>query len=73
MDLSPAFKEIAMHFFQDLDRVATTEDEMYNFVLAPFRGPDKQDLRNDLDTILNSNLSDIELKAFWRKTDADIV
>ena len=77
MMLSPEFCTFALYFIQDMDLVATNEEEMYDFVLGPFQGADRADararLQASLDALTDESVSDVKLEKIWWSSDADVI
>ncbi|MGU3538834.1 hypothetical protein [Methylobacterium sp. A54F] len=71
MEPSPEFEEFGRRFIQDLDTVASNDEEIYNFVLKHFRGEERVRLRDFIDHALRE-ASDSELLQLWGSVDADI-
>ncbi len=69
---SPEFKKFGQWFLQDIDRIAPTLEEMYEFVLEPFKGEERVRLREFIDRALQEGVSDEELERLWNSVDADI-
>jgi hypothetical protein len=72
MQPSPEFHEFGRWFIQDIDWIAPTLDEMYDFVLGPFEGAERVRLREFIDGALHESVTDDELQRLWDAVDADI-
>ena len=71
MQASPEFLTFARWYIQDIDRIAPTLDEMYDFGLRDFHGEERVRLRQFIDRALRE-ASDASLERLWKETDADI-
>lgn len=71
--MNPEFETFSGRFFQDIDAEVSNEDEMYAFVLSPFKGEERVRLRTFLDAITRDSVSDAELQTLWRSSPADVV
>ena len=71
MQASPEFLTFARWYIQDIDRIAPTLEEMYDFGLRNFHGEERVRLRQFLDRALRE-ADDATLERLWTKTDADI-
>lgn len=72
MNASPEFHKFGRWFLQDIDRIAPTQEQLYDFVLKPFKGEERVRLRSFIDRALDRSVSDGELIQLWQSTDADI-
>ncbi|MCC0805973.1 hypothetical protein FPV16_07015 [Methylobacterium sp. W2] len=71
MQASPEFLTLGRWCIQDIDRIAPTLEEMYDFVLKDFKGDERVRLRQFIDRALRE-ASDETLQRLWNETDADI-
>lgn len=71
MQASPEFLIFARWYIQDIDRIAPTLEEMYDFGLRGFQGEERVRLRDFIDRVVRE-ASDATLERLWRETDADI-
>ena len=72
VDASPEFLKFGRWFLQDIDRIASTQEQRYDFVLKPFEGEEHVRRRNVIERALHGSVSDGELQQLWRSTEADI-
>lgn len=72
MQPSPEFQKFGHWFIQDIDRIAPTLEEMYEFVLDPFKGEERVRLREFIDRALHQGVSDDDLQRLWDSVDADV-
>lgn len=71
MQASPEFLIFARWYIQDIDRIAPTLEEMYDFGLKDFHGEERVRLRQFIDRALRE-ASDAMLERLWTRTEADI-
>lgn len=71
MQASPEFLTFARWYIQDIDRIAPTLEEMYDFGLKEFHGEERGRLRHFIDRALRE-ADDATLQRLWTETDADI-
>ncbi|MFK5600288.1 hypothetical protein ACFZ8E_25305 [Methylobacterium sp. HMF5984] len=71
MRAAPEFLTFARWYIQDIDRIAPTLEEMYDFGLRRFRGEERVRLRQFIDRAVRE-ASDATLERLWNETDADI-
>ena len=72
MKTTPEFKKFSLHFFQDIDLVVGTEEELYAFVLGPFKGAERVRLRDFLDTVTQDSVSDEARQTLWWASAAEV-
>lgn len=72
MQASPEFHKFGRWFIQDIDRIAPTLEEMYDFVLKQFVGEERARLREFIDRALQDDVPDDELMRLWDSIDSDI-
>ncbi|MCJ2078717.1 hypothetical protein MKK68_24245 [Methylobacterium sp. E-016] len=71
MQAAPEFLIFARWYIQDIDRIAPTLEELYDFGLRRFRGEERVRLRQFIDRAVRE-ASDATLERLWNETDADI-
>ena len=71
MQASPEFLTFGRWFIQDIDRIAPTLDEIYDFALGHFHGEERVRLQQFIDQALRE-ASDEMLEQLWNKTEANI-
>lgn len=72
MKPSLEFQKFGRWFIQDIDWIAPTLDEMYDFVLKHFKGEERVRLRDFIDRALQDGVSDDVLERLWESVDSDI-
>ena len=71
MQASPEFLTFGRWHIQDIDRIAPTLEDIYDFGLGHFHGEERVRLRQFIDRAVRE-ASDATLERLWRATDADI-
>jgi len=74
MKFPAEFLEFSLQFYQDLFDDVSSEEELIDTVLSPFKDKEKRSsLREYLELITKNEFSDEELKTLWWSSSADIV
>ncbi|MEA1832155.1 hypothetical protein U8607_08665 [Methylobacterium durans] len=72
MNSTPELDKFSLYFFQDIDIFATTEEEMYDFVLKHFDSHERERLRVFLTAATENSVSDAELGQLWHNSESDL-
>lgn len=67
-----SFLRICRMFHQDIDKVYPTVEEMANYVARIVSVTDRAEVSKFLDHVLTGDYTNGELKALWRRSDADV-
>lgn len=68
----PSFMNVCRMFHQDIDAVYPTIEEMANFAASIVPGADRTEVSKFIDHVLTGDYTNGELKALWRRSDADV-
>ena len=66
----PDFSELTERFFQDIDRIFGTEEEILKFAVENFSIESRVYLRDYLSYLVGSSVSDAELLQIWNSSKA---
>lgn len=70
MSTHPEFDELTERFFQDVDRIFSTEAELLQFAIEPFSQERRLSLRGYLSLIASDDFDDKELLGIWNDSKA---
>lgn len=72
MQASPEFHKFGRRFIQDINWIAPTDEEMYDFVLSDIVVEERERLREFIGRALQDDVPDDGLMRLWDSVDADI-
>ena len=70
MTVHPEFDALTERFFQDVDRIFSTEAELLQFAIEPFSQERRLSLRAYLSVITSDDFDDKELLNVWNDSKA---
>lgn len=67
-----SFLKVCRMFHQDVDKIYPSIEEMANYAVRIVPVADRTEVSQFIDHVLTGNYTNAELKALWRRSDADV-
>lgn len=67
-----SFLKVCRMFHQDIDKIHPTIEEMANYAARIVPAADRVEVSRFIDHVLTGDYTNGELKALWRRSDADV-